>query len=457
MISQDKQLHFLLIPLMSQSHIIPLTDFAKLLAQHGINVSIITTPLNAQRYKSLITQSLKFNLKIQLIPLHFPCEELGLPKGCENMDSLPSTNLYKEFFLACETLKKPLEKIIQKLETKPSCIVSTGGLSWTQEIADKFKIPRYVFQTISCFALLCSQEIETRNSQLPNETTTKQSDDVQSVVHQIKWSQNLARGTLINTFDELEPFYVDEYKKIMKNVFCVGPVSLCNKKVDEIINRGNEGSVDNEHSYLTWLNSMKPKSVVYVSFGSLCHMSFLQIKEIGLGLESSNVPFVWIIRGLNVSSEVKKWLSDENFEEKVKGRGIIIKGWAPQLMILSHPSVGGFLTHCGWNSTLEGITCGVPMITFPMFADQFYNEKLIVDVLKIGIRVGIEEKNKVLVKKEEVKKAINQLMNEGFESKERRKRTKELAIMSKEAMQESGSSYLNIKLLIQDVMQLVNN
>nr|XP_009780330.1 PREDICTED: anthocyanidin 3-O-glucosyltransferase 4-like [Nicotiana sylvestris] len=343
------------------------------------------------------------------------------------------------------------------METKPSCIISTGGLYWTQEIADKFKIPRYVFQTISCFALLCSQETGTRNSELPNETTTKQSDDVQSVVHQIKWSQNLARGTLINTFDELEPLYIDEYKKIMKNVFCIGPVSLCNKKMDEIMHRSNESSINKEHSYLTWLNSMKPKSVFYVSFGSLCHMSFLQIKEIGLGLESSNVPFIWIIRGLNVSSEVEKWLSDENFEEKVKGRGIIIKGWAPQLMILSHPSIGGFLTHCGWNSTLEGITYGVPMITFPMFADQFYNEKLIVNVLQIGIRVGIEEKNKVLVKKEEVKKAINQLMNEGLESEERRKRAKELAIMSKEAMKERGSSYLNIMLLIQDVMQLVNN
>ncbi|XP_019259366.1 PREDICTED: anthocyanidin 3-O-glucosyltransferase 4-like [Nicotiana attenuata] len=343
------------------------------------------------------------------------------------------------------------------METKPSCIISTGGLYWTQEIADKFKIPRYVFQTISCFALLCSQEIEIRNSQLPNVATTKQSDDVQSVVHQIKWSQNLARGTLINTFNELEPFYVDEYKKIMKNVFCVGPVSLCNKKIDEIVNRGNEGSIDNEYSYLTWLNTMKPKSVVYVSFGSLCHISFLQIKEIGLGLESSNVPFIWIIRGLNVSSEVEKWLSDENFEEKVKGRGIIIKGWAPQLMILSHTSIGGFLTHCGWNSTLEGITCGVPMITFPMFADQYYNEKLIVDFLKIGIRVATEEKNRVLEKKEEVEKAINQLMDEGLESEERRKKAKELAIMSKEAMQESGSSYLNIKSLIQDVMLLVNN
>nr|XP_016449250.1 PREDICTED: UDP-glycosyltransferase 73D1-like [Nicotiana tabacum] len=216
------------------------------------------------------------------------------------------------------------------METKPSCIISTGGLYWTQEIADKFKIPRYVFQTISCFALLCSQETGTRNSELPNETTTKQSDDVQSVVHQIKWSS-------------------------------IGATRY------------------------------EPKSVVYVSFGSLCHMSFLQIKEIGLGLESSNVPFIWIIRGLNVSSEVEKWLSDENFEEK------------------------------------------------------------------IGIRVGIEEKNKVLVKKEEVKKAINQLMNEGLESEERRKRAKELAIMSKEAMKERGSSYLNIKLLIQDVMQLVNN
>ncbi|KAF3679647.1 UDP-glycosyltransferase 73C4 [Capsicum annuum] len=246
-----------------------------------------------------------------------------------------------------------------------------------------------------------------------------------------KQSQDLARGTLINTFEELESWYVDAYKKVVKKVCCVGPLSLCNKEIDEMVDRGNKASID-EHICLNWLDSMEPKSVIYVCFGSLCNISFLQMKEIGLGLESSNVAFIWIIRGLDFTLEVEKWLRDVNFEERVKGRGMIIKGWAPQVMILSHPSVGGFLTHCGWNSTLEGISSGVPMITFPMFAEQFYNEKFIVNVLKTGVRVGVEvsndpwneEKNGVPVNKDRIKKAIDQLMDKGFESEERRKRAK---------------------------------
>ncbi|XP_049406360.1 UDP-glycosyltransferase 73C1-like [Solanum stenotomum] len=482
--SLSKQLHFLLIPLMSQSHIIPLVDLAKLLALHGVNVSIITTPINAKRYKSIVTHAIKSNLKIKIIPLHFPSQEVGLPQGCENLDTLKSLELFKDFFLASEMMQEPLEKLIQDLEPKPSCIISTSPLIWTQQVANKFKIPRYIFQTISCFTLYCSHmlnetkihdkdsflipniphKIEFTKGQTLNGNITKQSQDMQSIIDQIKQSQDLARGTLINTFEELEPWYVDSYKKFVNNVFCVGPVSLCNKEIDEMVDRGNKASID-EHICLKWLDSMKPKSVMYACFGSLCNISFLQMKEIGLGLESSNVPFIWIIRGLNFTLEVEKWLMDENFEEKVKGRGMIIRGWAPQVLILTHPSIGGFLTHCGWNSTLEGISCGVPMITFPMFAEQFYNEKFIVNILKIGVRVGVEvsinswneEKNGVLVNKDQVKSAINQLMDKGLEGEERRKRAKELVHISKKAIQEEGSSYLNIKLLIEDVMEQLKN
>lgn len=281
----------------------------------------------------------------------------------------------------------------------------------------------------------------------------------------MKKFQDLARGTLINTFEELEPWYVDSYKKVVNKVFCVGPVSLCNKGMDEIVDRGNKAYVDEDNNCLNWLDSMKPKSVIYACFGSLCQISLLQMKEIGLGLESSNVPFIWIIRGLNFTLEVEKWLRDENFEERVKGRGVIIRGWAPQVLILSHPSVGGFLTHCGWNSTLEGISRGVPMATFPMFAEQFYNEKFIVNILKTGVRVGVEvsttswneEKSGVLISKDQVKKAIDQLMDQGLEGEERRKIAKDLAHISKKAIQEEGSSYLNIKLLIEDVMHLLKN
>lgn len=476
---------------MSQSHIIPLTDFAKLLALHGVNVSIITTPLNAQKYKTIVTHAIKSNLKIQLIPLHFPSQEVGLPLGCENVDTINSLELFKKFLLASEMMQEPLEKLIQEMEPKPSCIISTSPLTWTQEVANKFKIPRYVFQTVSCFTLYCSHtlnqtkiqeslvldsdsflipnvphKIEFTKAQLPFDSRKQSSQDhMKGMMDKIKKSQDLARGTLINTFEELEPWYVDSYKKVVNNVFCVGPASLCNKKLDEMVDRGNKASIDEHSNCLDWLDSMNPKSVIYACFGSLCHISFSQMKEIGLGLESSNVPFIWIIRGLNFTLEVEKWLRDENFEEKVKGRGMIIRGWAPQVLILSHPSVGGFLTHCGWNSTLEGISCGVPMITFPMFAEQFYNEKFIANVLKIGVRVGVEvstnpwneEKNGVLVSKDQVKNAIDQLMDKGLEGEERRKRAKELAHFSKAAIQEEGSSYLNIKLLIEDVMHALKN
>lgn len=118
-----------------------------------------------------------------------------------------------------------------------------------------------------------------------------------------------------------------------------------------------------EEQCLKWLNSMKPNSVIYACFGSLCHLSISQLKEIGLGLEASNHPFVWIIRQSDCSSETEEWLGKEKYEERLKGRGLVIRGWAPQVLILSHSAVGGFLTHCGWNSRVEGICGGVPMIS----------------------------------------------------------------------------------------------
>ena len=153
-----------------------------------------------------------------------------------------------------------------------------------------------------------------------------------------------------------------------------------------------------------------------------------------------------------------------SFEERVKDRGLIIRGWAPQVLILSHPSVGGFLTHCGWNSTLESVCAGVPMITWPQFAEQFINEKLVVQVLGTGVGVGVdsvvhvgeEDMSGVKVKREDVKKAIEKAMDDGIEGHERRKRAKELGKIASNAIKEGGSSYLNLTMLIQDIMHYAN-
>ena len=210
-----------------------------------------------------------------------------------------------------------------------------------------------------------------------------------------------------------------------------------------------------------WLDSKKPRSVIYACLGSLCRLVPAQLIELGLGLEASNQPFIWVIKtgDQRYLEELEEWLVKERFEERIKGRGLLIKGWAPQVLILSHPAVGGFITHCGWNSTLESACSGVPMITWPLFAEQFFNEKLVVEVLRIGIKVGVEipvrwgdeEKVGVLVKKDGVEKAIAMLMDGEEEGEKRREKARELGEVAKKALEKGGSSQLNMSFLIEDI------
>ncbi|KAJ0883248.1 putative UDP-glucuronosyl/UDP-glucosyltransferase [Helianthus annuus] len=171
----------------------------------------------------------------------------------------------------------------------------------------------------------------------------------------------------------------------------------------------------------------------------------------GLALEASKSPFIWVIRAGDRANEIESWLSESGFENRIKDKGLVIRDWAPQLLILSHPSVGGFLTHCGWNSILEGVSVG------------FLNEKLIVQVVGIGVSVGApfvvhwgEEDNfGVTVKSEQVKTAIERVMDVGSEGNERRKKAKALGMVAKKAI-EGGSSHNNMTLLIQDLLELAN-
>lgn len=298
------------------------------------------------------------------------------------------------------------------------------------------------------------QRIEITKAQLPGTFVTL--PDIDDFRDKIQEAELTAYGVVVNSFDELENERVELYRKaINKKVWCVGPVSLCNKENLDKFERGNKAPID-AHQCLEWLNSMKPRSVIYACLGSLCRLVPSQLIELGLGLEASNQPFIWVVK---TGPELEEWLSKENFEERIKGRGLLIRGWAPQVFILSHPAIGGFLTHCGWNSIIESMCSGLPMITWPLFAEQFFNEKLVVEVLRIGIRVGVdipvrwgdEERVGVLVKKDEVEKAIVMLMDEGEEGEKRRKKARELGDMARRAMEKGGSSQSNLSVLIEDI------
>lgn len=454
---------------------------AKLLAHHGMAVSIIITPLNAIRFNEIIDYAKQLNLSIHFISLKFPGAEVGLPEGCENMDSLPSPSLAPKFFDASNMLQKQLENLLAESEIKPDCIVSDLCFPWTSNISIKFNIPRLIFHTVSCFCLLCCYNIErhkviqsiTSSSepflipdipdkieftkpQLPM-TRSDLSDGFRARMTTFREAEDSAEGILVNTFEELEPRYVEEYNKV-KRIWCMGPLFFAS----DTFAGENYNKAPIDHEALQWLDSKPPSTVIYVCFGSLSRLKSQQLMEIGLGLEASNHSFIWVIRNGDQLTELEKWFEEYKFEEKNTGRGLIIKGWAPQVSILSHSATGGFLTHCGWNSTLEGVTAGKPMGTWPMFAEQFYNEKLLVEVLKIGVRVGVEtsvpwaEKQKIeaLVEKGKIKKAVEMVMEEGGEGEERRRRAREIGESAKKALKEGGSSYLSTTSLIQHIMKL---
>ncbi|KAK2992920.1 hypothetical protein RJ640_024074 [Escallonia rubra] len=482
------QLHFVMIPLMSPGHLIPMVDMAKLLAQRAVTVTIVTTPRNTARFGSTVGRAVESGLAIRLLQLPFPSVEAGLPEGCENIDDVPSHELYRNFIAALNMLQKPLEQVFGELEPSPSCIISDKTLAWTAETAKKFHIPWIIFDGMSCFNAVCTHNlhvskihesvsdskpfvvpglpdrIELTKLQLPgafNPSVISFTD----VRERIRVAAEGAYGVVVNSFEELEPRYLDEYQKIKGiNIWCIGPLSLCNTDNLDRSQRGNKAAID-EHQCLRWLDSWHSSSVVYACLGSLTRLTPPQFVELALGLEASNHPFILVIKSGGKLEEIEKWITEEGFEERVKGRGLLIRGWAPQVLILSHPATGGFLTHCGWNSTLEGVCAGVPMITWPMFAEQFINDKFVVQVLGTGVGVGAqvvvhlgeEDRFGVKVRRDEVKKAIDKVMDAGAEGEERRQRAREIRDMAKTSTQKGGSSHLNITLLIQSIARQAND
>ncbi|TKY68956.1 Hydroquinone glucosyltransferase [Spatholobus suberectus] len=189
---------------------------------------------------------------------------------------------------------------------------------------------------------------------------------------------------------------------------------------------------------LPLINDVTPR----VNGGTL---SQVQIIELALGLELSNHKFLWVVRAPS-SSASSAYLNAQNenpleffpygFLERTKEQGLVIPSWAPQIEILSHSSIGGFMSHCGWNSTLESVLQGVPLIAWPLFAEQRMNAVMLSDGLKVALRPKVSGNG--MVEKEEVAEVIKSLMEvEGKKMSKIMKVFKEAAI---DALKEDGCS-----------------
>ena len=247
----------------------------------------------------------------------------------------------------------------------------------------------------------------------------------------------LCNAILMNTFEELE----GEASRALESefhipVYPIGPVLMMDANMKQ----------EDENACITWLDKKSKHSVVYISFGSLWNPSMELIKSIAEGIKASKKPYLWALRPSNLwpSPNVYEFLP-EHFSEETDG---LIIPWAPQLDVLAHSSVGVFLTHCGWNSTLESMSMGVPMIPIPIKVDQTTNCRLIIDIWKVGVKVKfVLRSDGPIVSSDDVERAVNLFFHDD-EGSEMRSRAQKFKTAVERATQCGGTSYTNIEKFI---------
>jgi hypothetical protein len=251
---------------------------------------------------------------------------------------------------------------------------------------------------------------------------------------------------IINTFEALEDEALKALRAKNPNIYSIGPLQMIGRHFPEIENGfkvSGSSLWKNDSECIKWLNKWKPCSVLYINYGCITVMTDYLMKEFAWGLANSKLKFLWILRPDVVIGEENLHLPQE-FLDEVKDRGYITS-WCFQEQVLAHPSIGGFLTHCGWNSTLEAISSGVPTICWPFFAEQQTNCRYLCNVWKIGMEINHD------VKRDEITKLVMEIM-EGEKGKEMREKCLELKKKAIDATDLGGSSYNNFHSLIKEVL-----
>ncbi|KAJ1292402.1 hypothetical protein BS78_02G388500 [Paspalum vaginatum] len=247
-------------------------------------------------------------------------------------------------------------------------------------------------------------------------------------------SYKLADAIVCNTFHEIES---EALALLPKETLAIGPL------VASTLTPGDIHFWSQDMNSIAWLDAQVPSSVVYVAFGSFTVFDAARLQELADGLVLTGRPFLWVVRPNSASGGggvEEGWLDE--FRRRVGGKGLVV-GWAPQRRVLSHPSVACFLSHCGWNSTMEGVCHGVPFLCWPYFADQFLNQNYICDVWGMGVKIQADGQG--VVTREEIRSKVDRLLgDEGIKARARSLKSRACASVA-----DGGPSH-------QDLLKFVN-
>ncbi|AES74869.1 UDP-glucosyltransferase family protein [Medicago truncatula] len=457
----NRKPHAVLIPAPFQGHINPLFKLAKLLHLRGFHITFVNTEYNHKRLlKSRGPNALDGSrgFCFETIPDGLtPIEGDGdVSQDVPSLAQSIRKNFLKPF---CELLTR----LNDSANVPPvTCLVSDYFMSFTIQAAEEFALPIVIFFPSSASLLLSIHHL--RSFVEKGLTPLKDQSYLTNgyLETNVDWIPGLKNFRLKDIFDSIRTtdpndimldFVIDAADKsdvinalssMFPSLYPIGPLPSLLNQTPQIHQLDSLGSNlwKEDTKCLEWLESKEPGSVVYVNFGSITVMTPKQLLEFAWGLANCNKPFLWIIRpDLVIGGSVV--LSSE-FVNEISDRGLIAS-WCPQEKVLNHPSIGGFLTHCGWNSTTESICAGVPMLCWPFFGDQPTNCRLIYNEWEIGMEIDTN------VKREEVEKLVNELMS-GEKGKKMRQKAIELKKKVEENTRAGGCSYMNLDKVIKEVL-----
>ncbi|KAL6977416.1 7-deoxyloganetic acid glucosyl transferase [Sarracenia purpurea var. burkii] len=472
--------HVLIFPLPIQGHVNSMLNLAELLCLAGLDITFLISDFAHCRLHRYANIQARFG---RYAGFRFKTISDGLPDdhpraGERIMELLPSMKditgpLFKEMMVSTDCLKSDDRRTV-------TCVIADGILSLAGDVALEEGIPLVYFRTISACSFwiyFCLQEIIEagelplkgngmdqlvksvpgmegflRRRDLPGFCRTEDADHpaIQCVKTETRQTTR-AQAVILNTFEDLESPILSHIRIHMPNLYTVGPLhsQLKTRLSDQKTATPSMASGsfwEEDKSCISWLSAQSPRSVLYVSFGSVAMVTRDELMEFWYGLVNSGQRFLWVVRPNSISDKNGESHVPAELLEGTKERGYMVD-WAPQEEVLNHPSVGGFLTHSGWNSTLESIVVGVPMICWPYFADQQVNSRFVNEVWKLGLDMK-DTCDRIIVEK-----MVRDLME--VRKNEILQWTDLIAKLARKAVRKCGSSYNNLDNLIKYIKSMV--
>lgn len=441
--------HVVAMPFPGRGHINPMMNFCKLLASRKHDI-LITFVVTEEWLGYISSEPRPESVRLVTIPNVIPPERL---KAVD----------FPGFYEAVMTkMEAPFEQLLDQFEIPVTAIIGDIEVRWAISLGNRRNIPVAAFWTMSAtfLSMLYHFDLFKQNQKSPPNLSGQvdyipgissshlaelqkvfQKNDQRVLQLALECISKVpqAQYLLFTSIYELEPQVMDTVKDAFQfPVYPIGPA------IPYLELEGNLSGTNYSHmapDYLQWLDSQPKDSVLYISLGSFLSVSSTQMDEIIAGLQDSGVRYLWVARG--EASRLKDICSD--------GMGLVLP-WCDQLKVLCHSSIGGFWTHCGWNSTLEAVFAGVPMLTFPLFLDQEPNSKQILEGWRIGWKVKRGVKEEKFLTREEIAELVQKFMDlESNEGKEMRRRARELGNVCQQGIAEGGSSTTNLDAFIRDI------